>query len=735
MMTDMIFHQPGMLWLMLLVPVLVGVFRYRVLRQRRDTERFGVVGGARWLGQKSVYVSLEPYRLMLLVAATMMMIAALTRPAVNPHPKMIPRDGRDVVFLLDVSKSMLAEDRLPNRLESAKASIAECVQSLQDHRVGLVVFAGSSSIVCPLTMDKNFFLNSLEKVGPESVAHGGTRMGDALLKVCDKLFSDDDSGYKDIVLISDGGEQSEGVSNAIKEINDKQVRLIALGVGDANQGARIPVKTGESGFMKYQNAEVWSRLDSDQLSGLVKSCDLGAYLPVGTRQMQLASIYHRLSQEGGTQQLAEESVISYDEIFHYFIALSLLFLVMMIGVPHTRRRQLRSDDGSVPPCKTVPTVPAKMRLLISAMLFLFQLAESPQLQAGVSSDENDVSPPRQHETTAKAEYMKGNQHYRAAEWAKAMRSYESALKLDPAANLVRNLNYNLANAYYQASAEAQSSYESLSLVNRSLVIYRHVLLKNPDDQDAAVNNELARVARKKWLLTIEKEERRRQEMQLVIDQIREQLVSLITQQQNNLPEADETSDRPSTEGMADWVKAEKIIAKGTEHVSSVIRGFNLKFFAEVPVEFTPLAETYEQVSMAWGYQKEALNLVQTQWSEAQSKGLSSLNALRLALAALPQDAETEGEGEGNSEANASDEGEEGNSEEEGDGDSEGQGEDDGGNQGGAESMASGKIDLESIQLPPPNNSPDDVIQSSQALQEARKSSGGNKQSKPVERDW
>ena len=125
-----------MLWLLLLVPVFVGVFRIRLTRQRQDLEGFGE--GAR--GRRSEHISMEPWRLALLVIAVITIVLALSRPATNPHPKLIARDGRDVVFMLDVSNSMLAEDRLPNRLSSAKTSIAQCVESLEDHRVGLVVF-------------------------------------------------------------------------------------------------------------------------------------------------------------------------------------------------------------------------------------------------------------------------------------------------------------------------------------------------------------------------------------------------------------------------------------------------------------------------------------------------------------------------------------------------------------------------------------------------------------------
>jgi len=494
-MPEIIFHHPFMFYLLLLVPVFIGVFRLRLRKQRRDMLRFGVGTTDR----RTNHVSLEPWRLAILVVATVLIILALTRPAINPHAKMIPREGRDVVFLLDVSNSMLAEDRLPNRLLSAKASIAECVDSLDDHRVGLVVFAGSSSIVCPLTMDTDFFLNSLEKVGPGSVAHGGTRIGDAVLKVCDKLFSDNDQGYKDIILISDGGDQSEGVAKAIAEMNNKQVRLIAIGLGDQNQGSRIPVPQttkNKSQFLMYKNQVVWSKLDGAHLSEMVKECNQGAYLPVGTRQMRLDQIYHRLSAQGGTQQLAEESVIAYDDIFQWFIAIAFVLLVLMALVPHTKTKKGHAEGSTgVSPAQQPKHATSTLVLLVTILTFIF----TPSANASPTPD-------------ARSDYLKGNTHYRAGEYSEASISYESALKQQPAAQLIRNITYNLGNAYFKASKKAETNYESLSLVNQSLTIYRRVLLQNSNDHDAAVNNELARLERRSLEITIKKEEQRRKEM-------------------------------------------------------------------------------------------------------------------------------------------------------------------------------------------------------------------------------
>ncbi len=689
-MSNLIIHHPMMLWLLLLVPVFTVVFRLRLVRQRLDLQGFGE--GSR--GRRSEHISMEPWRLALLVLATVTIILALSRPAINPHPKLIARDGRDVVFMLDVSKSMLAEDRLPNRLASAKASIAQCVESLEDHRVGLVIFAGSSSIVCPLTMDKDFFLKALDKTGPDSVAHGGTRIGDALLKACDKLFSDSKHGYRDIVLLSDGGDQSEGIGSAVEQLNDKQIRLLAIGVGDENVGARIPVANGSSDYMLYKKQEVWSKLDGALLSKLVNDCNEAAYIPVGTRQMALDQIYQRISSQGGTQQLAEESVIDYDEIFHWFIALGLFFLLLMALIPHTLKR----------PRTRATTVIASLALI---------LLIAPQ---SIASEK------------AQTYYLQGNVEYRDGAYDDAALSFENALLEEPSAELVRDITYNLGNAYFKASKTAETSYVSLALVEQSIAKYRLVLLLDHSDQDAAINNELARMERKKLKLSIEEQEQQQAAMREALEEIREKLTTLITQQADNLPKLEEVKVAPEQ-----WSPRQKLVADGTRKVSALIESYNETYFKGMPPEVTPLKDTRAHVTTAGEKQKLSLIHYLAEWDKALTSGHESLHALQQALLALPQN--PQGAGDPSDEGEDGEEGEPTESSEDGE---EGEGEDgesEGGEEGEMDASDTAKMDLDSIDLPPPSNSPEDIIRMSQEMQQARKSAGSKKQGTPVEKDW
>ncbi|MBT8037495.1 MAG: VWA domain-containing protein [Verrucomicrobiae bacterium] len=723
-MSEVIFQKPWMLSLLPLVGVIIVVFLLRMRMRRQDIQAFGEMTA----GHRTEHRSMEPWRLLMLVIATVLIIVALTRPAANPHPKMLQREGRDVVFLLDVSQSMLAEDRLPNRLQSAKASIGECVKGLQDHRMGLVVFAGSSSIVCPLTMDKAFFLNSLEKAGPGSVAHGGTRVGDALIKVCDKLFSDADHGYKDIVLLTDGGDHSEGVTTAVEWVNEKQVTLIAIGLGDEEKGSRIPKKGGVSDYVVYNGQEVWSKLDGAQLRGMVEQADQGAYLAVGTRRMKLGDIYKRISAQEKKQQFAQERVMTYDEIFQVFIAAAFVFLVMMMLIPHTQLR-----------------VSGRLAFVVlTAMICLPQRAESADMEtaddhftAGKFREALEMYDDLGNASaSARVIYKKANTQYRLARYSEAITSYQEALRRQPEGRLRCDISYNLADTYYRASQMAEDTYAALSWVNQSVVMYRRVLLAEPKHLNAAVNMELVRAERRKLQQQIQQEEKRRQEMKQALDAIRKQLEALILKQRFNLTDTErylmEDVGEPETRDAL--IKNERAIQSGTDKLIKRVDRVNKRLFDGIPADASPLATARGHLSLARAFEARVIEQFMQHPRNSLAQEQSALEALCAALEALPRDpdaaddqstANDAGDDEGRDEAAEGDQGDDGNRESDREGD----------RRGDAEFMDTPEMNLESIDLPPPNNSPEDVIHKNAIMQKARQAQGAKKKGKPVEKDW
>jgi Ca-activated chloride channel family protein len=201
----MLLHQIDILHLLWVVPLLAGIYIYAWHKRKAGLKLFIEAG---LLDRIPVSVSYAKrfWKSVLVCLAAVFLIIGMARPAWNPKPETVERKGRDVVFLLDVSKSMLAEDLLPNRLERAKLAISDCIERLEGDRIALVVFAGTAAVKCPLTLDYGFFRMMLKDISTDSIVRGGTLIGDALRKVMTDVFDDQIKEYKDIILITDGEE-------------------------------------------------------------------------------------------------------------------------------------------------------------------------------------------------------------------------------------------------------------------------------------------------------------------------------------------------------------------------------------------------------------------------------------------------------------------------------------------------------------------------------------------------
>ena len=324
-------------WLWLL-PVVVVFFVLATIRRRHALAAFIDAGLL-----ERIKVSVSPVRrrwkAVLVLAALAAIVAGLTRPGWNPEATTVERRGRDVVFLLDVSKSMLAEDLAPSRLERAKLAITDCVEQLEGDRVGLVVFAGTSAVKCPLTLDYGFFRMMLADVSTDSISRGGTLIGDAMRNVLDTVFDDQVKEYKDVILITDGEDHDSFPVEAAKAAGERGVRLIAIGLGDENEGRRIPItdQDGRKTFLKYNGQEVWSRLDADTLRKMVNNTDGGRYLNVSTGTFDLGAIYMQLVASAEKKDLESKTIERYEERFQIFLGLALLCLAAELVISERTR--------------------------------------------------------------------------------------------------------------------------------------------------------------------------------------------------------------------------------------------------------------------------------------------------------------------------------------------------------------------------------------------------------------
>jgi uncharacterized protein YegL len=322
-----------------LIPVLM-IFVY--ISDRRSKKALGSMS---MLSDQLSTVNQSRRRLksLLLLGAILLIVVAVMRPGWNPQPMMVQQEGRDVVFVVDVSRSMLAQDLVPNRLERAKLAIYDTVSTLEGDRVAVVAFAGNATVVCPLTRDYGFFTWAVDSLSPGSVDSGGTLIGDAIRKVSDDVFDPLEKRYKDLILISDGEDQESFPVEAAAVAGQQGVRIIAIGIGDDTRGSRIPIvdSSGNTIFLTDDGQEVWTRLRPDILRQVALATPGGRYLHASTGVFDLGDIYRDLisSKEGRSQRQVE--IIRYREQFQLFI----LVVVALLLIEALLKEEKRSIPG------------------------------------------------------------------------------------------------------------------------------------------------------------------------------------------------------------------------------------------------------------------------------------------------------------------------------------------------------------------------------------------------------
>jgi Mg-chelatase subunit ChlD len=290
-MGDLTYRHPELIHLLWLALALVGALAWLELRRGEALSRFVSAVMQRRLATRASR-SQQIARLGLILATFVLGIVALMRPQTRGATETISagRVSADIMVVLDVSKSMLAEDAAPNRLGRAKAEIGDMLGALDGHRVGLVAFAGRAAVLAPLTPDYGFFRMILRGVDPRSVSRGGTRIGDALRKAIAAFGAE--AGSKLIVLITDGEDHDSFPLDAAKEAAEAGIRVVAIGFGseEGNEIAMVDPATGARKVLTDNDGNVVrSRLDGELLRQIALTTD-GAYVPAGVAALDLESI-------------------------------------------------------------------------------------------------------------------------------------------------------------------------------------------------------------------------------------------------------------------------------------------------------------------------------------------------------------------------------------------------------------------------------------------------------------
>lgn len=333
------FAEPRWLWLAVLGPlILIGLQRYATVMRRRQLAQLAAPGFLRDLTRSHSPLRRTVKNALLVIACAGMGIA-LARPQWGLQAEKSHAIGHDIIFILDCSRSMLASDILPSRLQRAKLAILDFVQHQAHGRVGLVAFAGQAFLQCPLTFDYSAFGDALGGVDDRTIPVAGTDIGRALEEAFHAV--DKSERQKVFVLLTDGEDLEKSGVKTAETLARQGVVVFTVGVGTP-VGSEIQVlnEQGRTELVRDSKGEVVrSRLDEPTLRAIAQGTR-GAYYPLGPLGEGLARV--RLALEnisGGSTGMMPARKLGIDR-FHGPVAIVLVLLVMesLVG---TRRRSLR----------------------------------------------------------------------------------------------------------------------------------------------------------------------------------------------------------------------------------------------------------------------------------------------------------------------------------------------------------------------------------------------------------
>lgn len=326
------FAHPEYLYLLFAVPVMIALFIVVRLQSAKAKRLFSSSAlFVRLTEQHSTRKGIV--KAVLYISAFAMLVIALANPQIGTRMEEVKQEGVDLFIALDVSKSMLAEDIKPNRLEKAKYEINNLIDRLAGDKIGVIVFSGEAYTQFPLTIDYAAASLLLDVVDVESVPNPGTAIGNAVAQAL-KSFNFEDRSSKVLVIMTDGENNSGDAIEQARAAAEKGVRIYTIGLGSVS-GAPIPVYNASGQQVDFKRDRsgniVLTKLDENSLQEIA-SIGKGNYYRATNAQDELDAIYRDINtlekREFGAKQFTE-----FDDKFQYFLfaALLLLFIEVILS--------------------------------------------------------------------------------------------------------------------------------------------------------------------------------------------------------------------------------------------------------------------------------------------------------------------------------------------------------------------------------------------------------------------
>ncbi len=442
-------------------------------------------------------------RSVLILAALSFLLLALARPRLGVASTEVRQRGLDIVVGIDTSRSMLAEDAGPgiSRLQRARLAALDLARLAQRDRLGLVAFAGTAFLQCPLTVDDEAFRQSVEALDTEIIPQGGTALGPAINTAMD-AFGRERESVRVLVLFTDGEEHEPGALQAATRAETRGLRVFTVGVGTARgEIIRLRDDKGGASYLKDEAGNVVKSALNEPLLREIASKTGGFYLPLqGARAME--ELFTRGLAPLPRLDLASRVLDQFQERYQWPLALALALLIWETVLPERaqtrgRARQVRLAHpalaGAAP--TTTPTLAAF--LLVACLLGLAPHALASPRSALRQFDSGDYAAAqeeferlsRNHPRDARYRFNAGAAAYRAGNFTNAVDHFRGTLT-SPDLNLQRDAFYNLGNAQFRAG-EAAPPIRS-DAWEKAIRSYEAALKLNPQDEDSRHNLELVR---------------------------------------------------------------------------------------------------------------------------------------------------------------------------------------------------------------------------------------------------
>jgi len=513
----MTFANPNVLWLLLVFPPALAVFFWWAMRRRQELMTHfirarllpGLISG--------LSPALQKLHLGGIVVAVILLILALARPQWGFVWEEVRHRGLDIVVAIDTSKSMLAEDVAPNRLTRAKLAALDLMQEAKSDRLGLVAFAGSAFLECPLTIDDSAFRQSVEALNVNSVSQGGTAIADAI-ETALAAFKEGDN-YKVLVLLTDGEDQDSGAVEAAKKAAEAGMRIFTIGIG-STEGAMVLATNaeGRADYIRDEHDNVHkSHLNEELLRQISGATQGGFYLPL--RANTIDALYRQGLAPLPKTESQEKLVKRFQERYHWPLALGLLLLAGEMIFPE-RRRETPRPPGQLPrksrkeakakvsspreepelePATVSRVSPPGIAGTASAVALAFLSLLPTPLRASPSSALRDYKQGQYDEALkeydklirgksddARLRFDAGAAAYRAKQLEEAAKHFDDALST-PDLKLQQQAYYNRGNTLYYLGDRNPDPSKKSEVWEKSLKDFESSLKLNPQDPDAKYN--------------------------------------------------------------------------------------------------------------------------------------------------------------------------------------------------------------------------------------------------------